>query len=68
MKDLTNTNTSLQAPELISEIRELIVESRNSVAQVVNSALTLLYWKIGEKINPNNAIETLSDCVSVRKS
>ncbi len=51
MKDLTNSNIDRQSPELFSEIRELIVESRNSVAQAVNSALTLLYWKIDERIN-----------------
>lgn len=51
MKNLTNSNIGLQSPELFSEIRELIVESRKSVAQAVNSALTLLYWKIGRRIN-----------------
>jgi hypothetical protein len=35
---------------LLSELRELIVTSRQSVAQVVNSALATLYWEIGRRI------------------
>ena len=35
---------------LLSELRELILASRQSVAQVVNSALTMLYWEIGRRI------------------
>ncbi len=37
--------------ELITEIRELIYESRHSISILVNAALTKLYWKIGEKIS-----------------
>lgn len=35
---------------LLSELRELILATRQSVAQVVNSALTMLYWEIGRRI------------------
>jgi len=35
---------------LLSELRELIVAARQNVAQVVNSALTMLYWEIGRRI------------------
>ncbi len=35
---------------LLSDIRLLIEETRGRVAQVVNSALVLLYWKIGQRI------------------
>jgi hypothetical protein len=35
---------------LLSELRELIVTTRQSVAQVVNSALATLYWEIGRRI------------------
>jgi predicted nuclease of restriction endonuclease-like (RecB) superfamily len=36
---------------LFSEITNLIEESRKAVAVTVNSALTILYWKIGVLIN-----------------
>ncbi len=36
---------------LANEIRQLIEQSRQNVAIAVNSELTLLYWKIGRKIN-----------------
>lgn len=35
---------------LVSELRKLIEESRYDVAQSVNSALTILYWKTGERL------------------
>ena len=37
-------------PALLSEIRRLIEQSREQLAQTVNSALTLLYWHIGQRI------------------
>ena len=36
---------------LFSDIKVLIEESKNHVAHTVNSTLTLLYWKIGRRIN-----------------
>jgi predicted nuclease of restriction endonuclease-like (RecB) superfamily len=39
-----------RAPHLISEIRQLIEASRQQLASTVNSALTLLYWQIGQRI------------------
>ncbi len=36
---------------LFSEISSLIEESRQYVAHTVNTTLTLLYWKIGKRIN-----------------
>ena len=33
---------------LLSEIRQLIDQSRLRVAQTVNAELTLLYWNIGQ--------------------
>lgn len=38
------------APQLLGEIRQLIEQSRNQLATVVNSALTMLYWHIGQRI------------------
>jgi predicted nuclease of restriction endonuclease-like (RecB) superfamily len=37
--------------ELLSSIRELIEDSRRSVAVAVNAEITLLYYQIGKKIN-----------------
>lgn len=50
---------SLQAPEnnrlpsadsLVGDIRALIEETRATVAVAVNTSLTLLYWRIGQRI------------------
>ena len=35
---------------LLSDVRELIVSTRQTVARGVNAALVLLYWKVGERI------------------
>lgn len=37
--------------QLVSDIVFLIEESKSHIAQTVNSALTLLYWRIGKRIN-----------------
>jgi len=39
------------AKNLFSEIKHLIEESRQSVAQAVNTGLTSMYWNIGKRIN-----------------
>lgn len=36
---------------LVSDVRELILSARQTVARGVNAALVLLYWKIGERIH-----------------
>jgi len=36
---------------LAAEIKHLIVESRQTLAHVINSTLAMLYWKIGKRIN-----------------
>lgn len=38
------------ADPLISDIRTLIEETRSAVAVTVNTAMTLLYWRIGKRI------------------
>ena len=39
------------APEvLLKDLRELIATARQDVARQVNSALVLLYWRIGQRI------------------
>jgi predicted nuclease of restriction endonuclease-like (RecB) superfamily len=40
-----------EAHALINDLRRLIDTSRTQLAGVVNSALTLLYWAIGQRIN-----------------
>ena len=35
---------------LFAELKSLIEETRSKVAKAVNSSLTLLYWKVGKKI------------------
>src|SRR5262245_29078122 len=35
---------------LLADLRQLIVEARHDVAKRVNSALVLLYWRIGHRI------------------
>lgn len=37
--------------QVFSEIRQLIEETRKSVAVAVNAGLTMLYWEVGRRIN-----------------
>lgn len=39
------------APSMVAEIRTLIDQSRQQVAVTVNSAISMLYWRIGKRIN-----------------
>ena len=39
------------APALLADIRSMIEEARAAVAATVNAGLTLLYWRIGQRIN-----------------
>lgn len=45
-----NPPPSGDTPLLISDIRSMIEETRSTVAQSANAALTLLYWRIGQRI------------------
>jgi predicted nuclease of restriction endonuclease-like (RecB) superfamily len=47
-KELANSQGS-QTP-LFGEIKQLIDQSRRQVAQTVNSAISLLYWKVGKRL------------------
>ena len=38
------------APALLSDVRQLIEQARAHVASAANSAQTLLYWQVGERI------------------
>ncbi|HJU99535.1 MAG TPA: PDDEXK nuclease domain-containing protein [Burkholderiaceae bacterium] len=46
---MTPTVPALPA-DLVNDVRQLIERSRTELARVVNSALTLLYWRIGQRI------------------
>ncbi len=35
---------------LLADVRELIVSARGEVAQIVNAGLTMLYWRVGQRI------------------
>ncbi|WEK19131.1 MAG: DUF1016 N-terminal domain-containing protein [Candidatus Pedobacter colombiensis] len=46
---------------IATDIRQLIETSRNNVAIVVNSEITLLYWKIGKRINDEVLLNTRAE-------
>lgn len=39
---------------LLHDVRRLIEEARSAVAVTVNSALTMLYWQVGKRMNEEN--------------
>lgn len=49
------------AKGLLTDVRELILATRQTVAQGVNSALVLLYWKIGQRIRTDILQEKRAD-------
>jgi predicted nuclease of restriction endonuclease-like (RecB) superfamily len=51
MPDFAVTPESSQA--LVAELRSLIIEARRRAATAVNAALTLLYWRVGDRIRRN---------------
>lgn len=46
-------HNKLKNNNLFLEIRQLIEEARQSVAQTVNAVTTVLYWNVGDLINKN---------------
>jgi len=52
MAKLTKTSKipSKQLTPLLGDIRQMIEQARSAVAATVNAGLTLLYWKIGERV------------------
>lgn len=42
--------SDLMSPDLLYDLRALIAEARQNVAQTVNSALVLMYWRVGARI------------------
>ncbi len=50
-KKLPKWETAISAPVTLGEeVREMIRSARQQVAQVVNAGLTLLHWRIGDRI------------------
>jgi predicted nuclease of restriction endonuclease-like (RecB) superfamily len=39
------------APDLLADLRRMIEETRSAVATTVNAGLTMLYWRMGQRIN-----------------
>jgi predicted nuclease of restriction endonuclease-like (RecB) superfamily len=53
-RDMTElVEASKAAEDLVSELRQLISDARRQAAATVNAALTLLYWKVGDRIRRN---------------
>jgi len=49
---MTDKMDSLAADKvLVRDIRRLIEEARSTVATTVNATLTMLYWRVGKRIN-----------------
>ena len=46
---------------LLAELRGMIVEARDQVAQVANAALTMLFWRIGQRIHRDILREKRAD-------
>ena len=52
----------LQASDsLFQDLRSLIIEARQDVARQVNSALVLLYWRVGQRIRKDILKERRAD-------
>ncbi len=45
------TNIMRSDENFISEIKSLILESKTAVANTVNTAMSILYWNVGKRIN-----------------
>ncbi len=46
---------------LFKDLRELIIEARQDVARSVNSALVMLYWRVGQRIRQDILKEKRAD-------
>jgi hypothetical protein len=47
--------------DLFRDLRSLIIEARQDVARSVNSALVLLYWRVGQRIRKDILKEKRAD-------
>lgn len=59
-------NAAIALPEeLLDELRHVIDNTRRFIAATINSALTIAFWKIGDRIRKEALHEALAG--SVRK-
>ena len=56
-KALGTASLASPSDSLFAEVRELIVNTRQTVAVAVNAALTMLYWQIGSRIRKDILME-----------
>lgn len=47
--------------KLLGDLRDLIQETRQSVARNINSALVMLYWRVGQRIRKDILEEKRAD-------
>ena len=52
-RDLEKTKSvsPVASPPLLEDLRRIIEETRQGVAATVNAGLTMLYWRVGKRIN-----------------
>jgi len=50
-KPMKPSDKDLFPDQLVGDIRQMIEETRSAVAATVNAGLTMLYWRIGSRIN-----------------
>src|SRR4030042_1792133 len=55
------TKTIQISESLFQDLRSLIIEARQDVARQVNSALVLLYWRVGQRIRKDILKEKRAD-------
>jgi hypothetical protein len=48
---MTQAPEKYNAPQLVQEISLLIEKSKQQVVRTANSALTLLFWQVGKRVN-----------------
>ena len=53
MKNSSDKNENIINEDLFLDIKQIIDDGKNLVAQTVNSALSATYWHIGKRINEN---------------
>jgi hypothetical protein len=50
MSDVDQTGIIQSTDGITADVRSMILQTREGVAQIVNSGITLLYWRIGKRI------------------
>ncbi len=55
------TDGAVASDTLLSELRKIIAETRSSIAVAVNANLTILYWRVGQRIRDDVLAEKRAD-------